>query len=202
MKIAPSVDKLRKKQQRQGQRKGDLAPNPAMWKALEEGKLMNDILNEFYDLVFSDARLAPFFENSSQQRSKEKVYLFMKGIFTGEKCYFGERPRNAHSWMIISDELFDHRANLLEGVLRKNGLAEQLIKQWLAVDEIYRKQIVKNKPIARRIAGIELPVDGYEKDIIESGTICDACESEIDAGSKVSYHLRTGKTYCQRCTPE
>ncbi len=202
MKVASSVQKLRKKQQRQGRRKGDLAPNPEMWKALDNGELLGRILNEFYALVFDDPKLAPFFENSSKQRARDKVYLFMKAIFTGEKCYFGERPRNAHNWMIISDDLFDYRSRLLEKVLRSNGLSEILIQQWLAVDEVYRKQIVKTKPIAKKVDGIEIPVEGYQTDIIESGTVCDDCENEIEAGSRVSYHLRTGKTFCQKCSPE
>ncbi len=201
MKVASSVDKLRKKQQRQGRRKGDLAPNPAMWTALENGELLNKILDEFYDLVFEDEKLAPFFTHSTKQRAREKQYLFMKAIFTGEKCYFGERPRNAHNWMIISNELFDYREQLLEDILRKNRLSDEFIMQWRAVDEIYRKQIVKTKTIAKKIDGIELPVDGYGIDVLESSTICDDCENEIKAGSEVSYHLRTGKTYCNHCTP-
>lgn len=201
MTIAPSVGKLRKKQQREGQRKGPLAPNPGMWEALDKGVRLGKILDEFYSLVFEDPKLSPFFESSTQQRARDKVYLFMKAIFTGEKCYFGERPRNAHNWMVISNELFDYRSKLLEGVLRQNGLTDERVKQWLAVDDVYRKQIVKSTPLAKKIDGVELPTEGYQSDIVEIGTICDACEGSIDAGSKISYHLRTGKTYCTNCDP-
>jgi len=202
MKVSPSVDKLRKKQARQGSRRGDLAPNPAMWSALDDGLLLNKILDDFYTRVFNDPKLSPFFEASTKQRSKEKQFLFMKAIFTGEKCYFGERPRNAHNWMIISDELFDYREELMENVLRENGLAEEFVIQWRAVDEVYRKQIVKTKPITKKIGGVELPSEGYKFDILEMASICDSCESEINEGEKISYHVRTGKTFCKKCTPE
>ena len=43
-KVAPSVKKLRKKQESNTERKGDLAPNPEMWTALGEGELLNVIL--------------------------------------------------------------------------------------------------------------------------------------------------------------
>ena len=202
MKVSPSVEKLRLKQNRQGRRKGDLAPNPEMWAALDNGLLLNKILDDFYTLVFDDPQLSPFFENSTKQRSKEKQYLFMKAIFTGEKCYFGERPRNAHNWMIISDELFDYREEIMEGVLRENGIAEELILQWRAVDEVYRKQIVKDKPITKKVGGIELPTEGYEFDTLEFASICDKCENEINVGEKIAYHVRTGKAFCKECTPE
>jgi len=201
MTVAPSVIKLRKKQQRTTQRKGDLAPNLVMWKVLKEDELLTKILQDFYSLVFKDDKLAHFFEGSTEKRAREKQYLFMNAILTGEKCYFGERPRNAHSWMVISDELFDYREQLMEDVLRQHKLDEVYIKQWRAIDEIYRKQIVKSKAINKQIAGVELPAEGYGTDTLEIGSMCDECEREIDAGSEVSYHLRTGKVFCKNCTP-
>jgi len=202
MTVAPSVIKLRKKQQRTNKRKGDLAPNPEMWEALGEGKLLTKILTDFYSLVFKDDELAHFFKDSTEKRAREKQYLFMNAILTGEKVYFGERPRNAHSWMIISDELFDYREQLMEDVIRKHGLDEIYIKQWRAIDEIYRKQIVKSKPINKQIGGVELPAEGYATEILEVAGICDECECEVDVGSEVSYHLRTGKVFCKNCMPE
>lgn len=201
-KIAPSVLKLRKKQESQTKRKGDLAPNPEMWKALKDGQLLNDILEDFYTQVFTDSQLAPFFEDATKQRAIEKQYLFLKGIFTGEKCYFGERPRNAHHWMVISDELFDYREKLMEDTLRKHNLAEPLIKQWIAVDEIYRKQIVKSEPFGKKVGGIEIPVEGYDVDVLTVGSLCDVCETELFPGDKITYHVRTGKVFCSNCTPE
>lgn len=202
VKVAPSVEKLRQKQNSKTRRKGDLAPNPAMWSALKEGQLLNEILDDFYTQVFNDPQLAPFFKDSTKQRAIEKQYLFLKGIFTGEKCYFGERPRNAHHWMVISNDLFDYREQLMEDTLRKHGLSDALIKQWRAVEEVYRKQIVKSEPFGKKIGGIEIPADGYETDILTVGSMCDNCERELEPGSQVTYHIRTGKTFCINCTPE
>ncbi len=201
-KVSPSVTKLRKKQDSITERKGDLAPNPEMWVALKGGKLLNEILEDFYSQVFSDPQLAPYFKDSTQQRAKEKQYLFLKGIFTGEKCFFGERPRNAHHWMIISDELFDYREKLIEDILRKHNISESLIEQWIAVDEVYRKQIVKSKAINKKVGGIEIPAEGYEVDTLAVGSLCDVCEVELAAGKKITYHVRTGKVFCHNCTPQ
>ncbi len=202
VKVAPSVNKLRKKQDSKTERKGDLAPNPEMWAALNDGQLLNEILDDFYEQVFTDEKLAHFFKDSTQQRAKEKQYLFLKGIFTGEKCYFGERPRNAHHWMVISNELFDYREKLIEETLRKHHLAEPLIKQWIAVDEIYRKQIVKTEAFGKKVGGIEIPAEGYDVDTLTVGSMCDGCEAELAAGSSITYHVRTGKVFCKNCTPE
>ena len=200
--VAPSVTKLRKRQDSKTERKGDLAPNPEMWAALDDGQLLNEILDDFYAQVFVDPQLGHFFKDATQQRAKEKQYLFMKGIFTGEKCYFGERPRNAHHWMVISDELFDYREKLMEDTLRKHHLAEPLIQQWIAVDEIYRKQIVKKEAFGKKVGGVEIPAEGYDVETLTVGSLCDNCEAELAPGSKITYHVRTGKIFCDQCTPE
>jgi truncated hemoglobin YjbI len=198
-KVAPSVEKLRKKQGSKTNRKGDLAPNPEMWAALKEGELLNDILDDFYTQVYVDPQLAHFFKDSTKQRAIEKQYLFLKGIFTGTKCYFGERPRNAHHWMVISNELFDYREKLMEETLRKHHLSEDLIQQWRAVEEIYRMQIVKSEAFGKKVGGVEIPAEGYEEDTLTVGSLCDICNKELAPGSKISYHVRTGKVFCADC---
>ena len=201
-KVAPSVLKLRNKQDSKTLRKGDLAPNPEMWAALKQGELLNKILEDFYTQVFADPQLSPFFKDSTKQRAIEKQYLFLKGIFTGEKCFFGERPRNAHHWMVISEELFDHRKEIISTTMRKHQLDETFVQQWLAVDEIYRKQIVKSEAFGKKIGGVEIPAEGYDVETLTVASLCDACESELDAGSTVTYHTRTGKVFCVNCTPK
>lgn len=200
--VADSVIKLKKKQGSKTARKGDLAPNPEMWAALDDGELLNKILDDFYEQVFVDPQLSPFFKDANQQRAIEKQYLFMKGIFTGEKCYFGERPRNAHHWMVISNELFDYREKLMENTLRKHHISEALIEQWIAVDEIYRKQIVKKEAFGKKVGGVEIPAEGYKTDTLTVGSMCDECEVELNSGEKITYHVRTGKVFCKKCTPK
>ena len=77
----------------------------------------------------------------------------MYEILTGEPVYFGERPRNAHHWMVISDELFDYREDLLAEVERRHGMSERSIAQWRALNEAFRKQIVKSQTEAEENSG-------------------------------------------------
>lgn len=201
-KIADSVHQLRARQAKRARRKGDLAPNPQLWSALENGKLLSRILEDFYSQVFEDKRLAGFFVDSTRQRAAEKQYLFMKRIVTGENCYFGERPRNAHHWMVISDDLFDYREDLLEQTMIRHGLAPEYIRQWLAIDEVFRKQIVKDQPFGKKIGGIVQPVEGYQTEKLAVGSLCDQCQIELPPGTFATYHLRTGKTYCEQCAAD
>jgi len=174
-------------------------PDMQIWDALDDGKKLNKILDDFYTIVYDDPKLSPFFDKITKQRSIEKVYLFLRQIFTGEKVYFGDRPRNAHHWMVISDELFDYRENIMETCLRNNGLPEYLIKRWRSIEEAFRPDIVKDKPWNKVVNGVELPLEGYEELELDSGSLCDSCNKAIEVGTRVRYHLRLGSIYCPDC---
>lgn len=170
-----------------------------MWAALDHGRQLSAILGDFYTQVYADSRLSPFFDGVTQQRAIEKQYSFLRSIFTGERCYFGEHPKNAHHWMVITDQLFDYREQLMERCLRAAALPEHLIRRWRAVEEVFRRSIVKARPKPKRIAGMALPVEGYGETRLDVATLCDGCAGEIHEEMLVSYHRRTGKVYCASC---
>ncbi len=174
-------------------------PDPEMWQALNDGVLMNEILTDFYTQVFDDELLAPYFKGITKRRLIEKVYNFHYQMFTGEDVYFGDKPKNTHHWMVISDEMFDYRESIMENCLRQHGLAEHLIKRWMQYEEMYRHDIVKSTPIKKVLFGEEMPLDGFEEIEIGASTLCDSCAGEINVGDLVRYHIRMGTTYCTKC---
>lgn len=182
-------------------RKGVLAPDNEMWQALHEGGGLGEILENFYTRVYQDSRLSGFFEGVTRERAIEKQFSFLKSIFTGEKCYFGDHPKTAHHWMVISNELFDYREELMEQCLRDYGLPEHLISRWRDVEEVFRGAIVKSKPFELSYGGVKRPVEGYFKEKLEVGTLCDSCSDEVSPGEEVTCHVRTGKLYCRNCRP-
>jgi truncated hemoglobin YjbI len=182
-----------------GSGRREFPPDPEMWAALKEGEVMAAILDDFYTRVFEDPVLSPYFTGVTKQRLVEKVYSFMRQIFTGEKLYFGDRPRNSHHWMVISDEIFDYREALMASCMRRAGLAEPLIARWQAIEESYRGDIVKAKPFGRMVDGVELPVEGFGQTVLEVGALCDSCERVLEPGEEVRYHLRLGHIYCDAC---
>ena len=131
--------------------------------------------------------------------SIEKQYNFLYEILTGEPVYFGERPRNAHHYMVISHDLFDYREQILAEVARRHGVSERGVVALRTVNEAFRKQIVKDKPFPKKIGGMAFPLEGYETLMLSVGSICDDCLCELAEGQRATYHVRTGKTYCDAC---
>lgn len=186
----------------QSNERGYPPPDPALWAALREGEMLMAVLRDFYGRVFQDDRLSSFFHGITKQRSIEKQYLFMRQILTGDKIYFGERPRNSHHWMVISDDLFDYRAEIMVSCLREHGLSEPMIHRFREVEEFYRCDIVKSAPFARVMGDVEVPFEGFGEITMDVGTLCDACEREVSIGEKVIYHVRLGKIYCSDCSSQ
>ncbi|PSF05029.1 hypothetical protein C7H09_16915 [Marinobacter fuscus] len=173
--------------------------DPELWQALDQGTLLKAVLDEFYDRVYEDPVLSPYFQHFTKQRSKEKVFSFYRQLFTGERVFFGDRPKNAHAWMVITDEVFDYRLSLLAACMRRQGLADGIVQRWLRFEEYYRSDIVKARPQGRKVGVFSQPAGGFDREVLDSGTLCDACEGEVQAGEEVLYNLRTGQVYCAGC---
>jgi ferredoxin-NADP reductase len=178
----------------------EFPPDPEMWAALKQGELLHAILTDFYTQVFIDPVLSPYFMGVTKQRLIEKVYSFLRQVFTGEKMYFGDRPRNSHHWMVIPDDVFDYREKLMDDCIRRHGVPEHLIDRWRVIEESYRGDIVKIKPFGRVENGVEQPfVEGFDRIVMDVGTVCDSCQRIVEPGEEVRYHLRLGTVYCSDC---
>lgn len=176
-------------------------PDPELWSRLGNGKVLRDVLRDFYDIAFEDEQLGPYFAGVTRQRLREKQYSFLRSLMVGTRDYMGQRPRNAHHWMVIPGWLFDYRLELLEDCMRDHGLTEPWIERWHALESFFRNDIVKQTPWPRRIGGSEVLLDGLEEAVLEDGGQCDGCGRIIARGESVSFQLREGRLYCGDCGP-
>ncbi|NOS98034.1 MAG: 2Fe-2S iron-sulfur cluster binding domain-containing protein [Methylotenera sp.] len=174
-------------------------PDATLWTALQEGKLLMVILKDFYGRVYQDPLLSPYFHGTTMLRSIEKVYSFMHQVCTGEHTYFGERPKNSHHWMVISDETFNYREALMMECHRRAGLSDEMSQRWMAIERHYKQDIIKDAPLPRSFGNTVLPLDGYGEMMIEVGSMCDGCGRVVEPGEHIRYHLRLGTLYCGQC---
>ena len=96
----------------------EMGPDPDLWRSLDDGRLARAVLDDFYARVYADPQLSPFFRTVTREHVAGKDYSFLRSRITGEQGYFGESPRNAHHWMVISEELFEHRQQLMRSAQR------------------------------------------------------------------------------------
>lgn len=177
------------------------APQPdlALWAALGQGHVLQAALRVFYARVFADPLLSPYFRGVTEQRLIEKQYSFLKSLITGSRDYFGQRPRNAHHWMVISDRLFDYRLQLMRTALIEQGLGEPWLSRCHALEERFRADIVKTEAIPREVDGQVVRQDGLAIETLAVGTLCDHCQAILEPGMRVRFHQRLGTVFCSDC---
>lgn len=176
-----------------------IKPDPELWAALGDGVILRDIISDFYDLVFEDPRLAPFFHKVTKERVAGKQYEFLVNLLTGARGSFVEPPFNSHHWMVISDELFNYRENVFFGVVKKYNIPPHLSSRLASIHETFRREIVKSAERGIIHGGVEVNRTGYSNEIMDVASVCDGCFHEIDAGSHVRMHQRTGEVFCLNC---
>ena len=173
---------------------------PDLWAELRDGATVREALQDFYNRVYADTRLAPFFRGVSNERLVGLLYAFLHVVMKGRRsAYFGDNMRNTHHWMVIPDDLFDHRQRLMVDVLRDHGLTEAQITRWMNFEERHRPDIVKDAPWERMFGDQPMPADGYERETLSCGAMCDHCGREIQPGESVLYHVRLGSISCSHC---
>ena len=178
----------------------DPDPDLSIWQELADGAKVREVLIDFYDRVYADERLSPFFDGVSKSRLVEKQFSFMKYLFTRQHVHFGQRPRNLHHWMVISDDLMDHRRHILDATFRDHGLTDEQRHVWHMYEEKFRNDIVKDKPWPIKIGDEFVDLESFDKETLGCATICDHCGEPVDAGVEVLYHRRTGKISCPNCS--
>lgn len=173
--------------------------DPELWKALKEGELLTEILTDFYTKVYVDPLLSPFFKSTSIDRAIGKQYSFLEEIITGNKVFFGFHPRSGHHWMVIDEEMFKYREDLLEESMLNCGLAPDMAKRWRAMDEYYKEMIIKSRPWPKIVGNVLVPLKGFDIMDADFDMLCDVCQSEIPMGTKFRYHQDEGQVYCHAC---
>lgn len=177
-------------------------PDPPLWAEIGGDTAVRRLLTAFYDKVFADPSLAPFFHGTTRERAIDKQYSFMHQCITGRKGYTGNRPRNAHHWMIVPHALFDHRQAVMIETLREHGLNDDRVARWTRFEEHFRADIVKDQAWPREIGGVLYDTESYETVRLDESTLCDHCGAEVLAGTWVRVHRRLGQVGCAACQGE
>jgi len=98
----------------------------------------------FYDKLFADEWLGKYMEGKIQDLLEDQQTDFMVSIMGGPNRFAGKTPKWAHSHMVITDELFSLRHQLLSESIKEAGVGDALREEWLAVDDTFRRALVKS----------------------------------------------------------
>jgi len=82
------------------------------------------VVSDFYDRVFEDPVLEPYFENVDRDALYAHQVQFISAVAGGPVSYDGADMQRAHEGMGITEDAFDRVATYLAESLAENGVAE------------------------------------------------------------------------------
>jgi hemoglobin len=100
------------------------------------------VVDDFYERVLGDPRLAPFFAGANMPRLKGRQVEFFAAALGGPDAYHGGSMRQVHAGRGISQADFDQVAVHLAAALAAAGVPEQVIAQIAATITPLAGQIV------------------------------------------------------------
>jgi hemoglobin len=100
------------------------------------------VVDEFYDRILSDERVAHHFEDTDMTELRVHQAQFIAVVTGGPVEYDGADVREAHEGMGITDEEFDAVADHLDASLETYDVSETDRQQVLTEIESYRPAIV------------------------------------------------------------
>ncbi len=97
----------------------------------------------FYDKAYAHPWLSKFFTDKPQEVLENQQTDFMVQLMGGPKAYGGKSPKSAHQHMVITDELFELRAQMLSDSIKEAGISDSLRDEWLDADRTLKRALVK-----------------------------------------------------------
>jgi len=86
------------------------------------------VVSDFYDRVFDDPVLEPYFESVDREALYAHQVQFISAVADGPVSYEGADMRAAHEGMGITEEAFGRVATYLGDALRENGVGEDNVE--------------------------------------------------------------------------
>ena len=100
-------------------------------------------ITEFYRRAFVDPIIGHFFFAKDQAAITATQIEFAAAMLGGPRAYRGRPLATVHKTLDIRPPHFGRRQVLMADVLRELGLADELAREWLLLEERLRDVIVK-----------------------------------------------------------
>jgi truncated hemoglobin YjbI len=97
----------------------------------------------FYEKLYQHSWIGKYFAGIDQTHISGQQSDFMGMLFGGPKIFQGRMPIDAHVHMMITEELFAVRHQLLREALVESKIPDPEFSEWLAVDAAFKKVLIK-----------------------------------------------------------
>ncbi len=113
-----------------------------LFASLGGAAVLRAAVDDFYDRVFADAELAPFFAASDRRRQRDHQFEFLAAALGGPNGYRGPSLRTAHRGRGITAAHFARVAGHLQAALSAVGVPDDVVRAIVATAARLQPEIV------------------------------------------------------------
>jgi len=119
--------------------------NPSLFERIGGKAAVNAAVDDFYQRVLADERIARFFAGVDMKAQSAKQKGFLTQVFGGPTNYTGKQMREGHAHLLamgLDDSHVDAVIEDLGATLNGLGVAEADIKEVAAIAESVRDEVL------------------------------------------------------------
>lgn len=121
------------------------APNQkSLYEQLGGRRTLERVHKLFYDRAYEHPWLGKFFAEIDQKHIEKQQTDFVAAAMGGPKLYCGSMVNAAHQRMLITEELFDLRHELLANAIGEVKVPAPLAARWLKLDAAFKGKMCKS----------------------------------------------------------
>ena len=120
--------------------------DPTLYDRLGGEPAVGAVVNEFYDRVLADDRVAHHFDDVDMSGQRAHQTKFLSAVTGGPVQYEGDDMETAHAGMGVSDAEFDAVATHLDDALREFDVDDDDREAVMEAIETFRDDIVEAEP--------------------------------------------------------
>ena len=114
-----------------------------LYNTLPRKSIVREVCEIFYEKVYDHEWISLFFKDVTKEHITKQQTDFVTAALGGPKRYCGRLAKDAHTHMVITEELFELRKSMLVEALDEAKAPEELKERWLRIDEGFRRGMVK-----------------------------------------------------------
>jgi len=115
----------------------------SVYSDLVNKEIIFKVNEKFYELVYDHPWLSKFFQHTDQEFITKQQTDFVTGALGGPKNYSGRLVKDAHTHILVTDELFELRKSLLVKAMEEVNAPQELREAWLKIDDAFKATILK-----------------------------------------------------------
>lgn len=116
-----------------------------IWDTFQQGKLLLEILSDFYNNVYTNNILKDYFHQIPKEKSIKQEYSFIYKTLLGQESKFYDFKLNSEDFKLVPYEIINYRQDLMVKSFEKFNIPKYIINKIIEIELNVVDNIINEK---------------------------------------------------------